>query len=165
MAFRSRHGYQLLRDAQQSFLNSPFVDTGSAVFAGLTLELHFLWALLTSPAHSPAPRCSDPLTDVLSRGGSDSPALWTLRRTCLSSVLLSTHFQAHDDSQESLTSLPRRDAMGSYLPDSSSYELLAVIGTSLKTHQGTPERPPKAPQSRWRSIETAPNTSGVPSVF
>ncbi|TNM97038.1 hypothetical protein fugu_015194 [Takifugu bimaculatus] len=40
-------------------------------------------------------------------------------------------FLAHDDSQESLTSLPRRDTMGSYLPDSSSYELLAVIGRGL----------------------------------
>lgn len=36
--------------------------------------------------------------------------------------------QANEDSQESLTSFPRRDTMGSFLPDSSSYELLAVIG-------------------------------------
>lgn len=39
------------------------------------------------------------------------------------------HLQAHEDSQESLTSLPRRDTMGSFLPDSGSYELLTVIGT------------------------------------
>lgn len=49
--------------------------------------------------------------------------------THLSSVLLSPHFQAHEASQESVTPLPRRDTMGSYLPDSSSYELLTVIGT------------------------------------
>lgn len=49
--------------------------------------------------------------------------------THLSSLLLSPHLQAHEDSQESVTSLPRRDTMGSYLPDSSSYELLTVIGT------------------------------------
>lgn len=40
--------------------------------------------------------------------------------------------QAHEDSQESLTSLPRRDTMGSFLPDSSSYELLAVIGACAR---------------------------------
>lgn len=36
--------------------------------------------------------------------------------------------QAHEDSQESLTSLPRRATMGSFLPDNSAYELLTVIG-------------------------------------
>ncbi|KAG7237711.1 hypothetical protein INR49_031884 [Caranx melampygus] len=41
------------------------------------------------------------------------------------------HLQAHEDSQESLTSLPRRDTMGSFLPDSGSYELLTVIGRGL----------------------------------
>lgn len=46
----------------------------------------------------------------------------------MGSVLLSGFLQVHEDSQESLTSLPRRDTMGSYLPDSSSYDLLAVIG-------------------------------------
>uniref|UniRef100_A0A3Q4GAS7 STE20-related kinase adapter protein alpha n=1 Tax=Neolamprologus brichardi TaxID=32507 RepID=A0A3Q4GAS7_NEOBR len=40
-------------------------------------------------------------------------------------------FLANEDSQESLTSFPRRDTMGSFLPDSSSYELLAVIGRGL----------------------------------
>lgn len=53
--------------------------------------------------------------------------------TQVSSVLLSTYFQTHEDSQESLTSLPRRDTMGSYLPDNSSYELLTVIGVYMKT--------------------------------
>ncbi|KAE8283486.1 STE20-related kinase adapter protein alpha [Larimichthys crocea] len=38
-----------------------------------------------------------------------------------------SHRKAHEDSQESLTSLPRRDTMGSFLPDSGSYELLTVI--------------------------------------
>uniref|UniRef100_A0A8C9ST44 STE20-related kinase adapter protein alpha n=1 Tax=Scleropages formosus TaxID=113540 RepID=A0A8C9ST44_SCLFO len=33
---------------------------------------------------------------------------------------------------ESLTSLPRRDTMGSFLPDSSSYELLTIIGRGLE---------------------------------
>lgn len=83
------------------------------------------------------------MSSRLSRGGSDAPALWTRRWTRLSSVLLSARLQAHEDSQESLTSLPRRDTMGSYLPDSSSYELLTVIGTSLKTPR-SPERTPKA---------------------
>ncbi|CAG07237.1 unnamed protein product [Tetraodon nigroviridis] len=49
----------------------------------------------------------------------------------MGSVLLSGFLQVHEDSQESLTSLPRRDTMGSYLPDSSSYDLLAVIGRGL----------------------------------
>ncbi|XP_034046470.1 STE20-related kinase adapter protein alpha isoform X3 [Thalassophryne amazonica] len=40
-------------------------------------------------------------------------------------------FLAHDDSQESLTSLPNRDTMGTFFPDSSAYELLAVIGRGL----------------------------------
>ncbi|MEQ2220315.1 hypothetical protein ILYODFUR_004164 [Ilyodon furcidens] len=39
-----------------------------------------------------------------------------------------SHRKAHEDSQESLTSLPCRDTMGSYLPDSSSYELFTVLG-------------------------------------
>lgn len=90
----------------------------------------------------------------MSRGGSDSPALRTRRWTRLSSVLLSTRYQAHEDSQESLTSLPRRDTMGSYLPDSSSYELLTVIGTSLKTHPETQKDP-------RRRVDLG----GVPSVF
>lgn len=51
----------------------------------------------------------------------------------MSSGLLSASLQAHEDSQESLTSLPRRDTMGSYLPDSSSYDLLTVIGMEMKT--------------------------------
>ncbi|GLD49002.1 STE20-related kinase adapter protein alpha isoform X1 [Lates japonicus] len=42
-----------------------------------------------------------------------------------------SHRKAHEDSQESLTSLPRRDTMGSFLPDSGSYELLTVIGRGL----------------------------------
>ncbi|XP_067334127.1 STE20-related kinase adapter protein alpha isoform X1 [Channa argus] len=42
-----------------------------------------------------------------------------------------SHRKAHEDSQESLTSLPRWDTMGSFLPDSSSYELLAIIGRGL----------------------------------
>uniref|UniRef100_A0A668V6Y1 STE20-related kinase adapter protein alpha n=1 Tax=Oreochromis aureus TaxID=47969 RepID=A0A668V6Y1_OREAU len=42
-----------------------------------------------------------------------------------------SHRKANEDSQESLTSFPRRDTMGSFLPDSSSYELLAVIGRGL----------------------------------
>lgn len=40
-------------------------------------------------------------------------------------------FLTHEDSVESLTSLPRRDTMGSFLPDSSAYELLIVIGRGL----------------------------------
>ncbi|XP_077398292.1 STE20-related kinase adapter protein alpha isoform X2 [Festucalex cinctus] len=40
-------------------------------------------------------------------------------------------FLAHEDSRESVTSLPRRDTMGSFLPDSSAYQLLAVIGQGL----------------------------------
>ncbi|KAI1887275.1 hypothetical protein AGOR_G00188560 [Albula goreensis] len=44
----------------------------------------------------------------------------------------SSHRNAHEDSRESLTSLPRRDTMGSFLPDSSSYELLTVIGRGLE---------------------------------
>nr|XP_040046605.1 STE20-related kinase adapter protein alpha isoform X2 [Gasterosteus aculeatus aculeatus]XP_040046606.1 STE20-related kinase adapter protein alpha isoform X2 [Gasterosteus aculeatus aculeatus] len=40
-------------------------------------------------------------------------------------------FLAHEDSRESLRSLPRRDTMGSFQPDSSCYELLAVIGHGL----------------------------------
>uniref|UniRef100_A0A8C2ZRN4 STE20-related kinase adapter protein alpha n=2 Tax=Cyclopterus lumpus TaxID=8103 RepID=A0A8C2ZRN4_CYCLU len=44
---------------------------------------------------------------------------------------LSFSLQAHEDSQESLTPPPRRDTMGSFLPDGSSYELLAVIGRGL----------------------------------
>ncbi|KAM4598547.1 STE20-related kinase adapter protein alpha isoform 1-T1 [Polymixia lowei] len=41
-------------------------------------------------------------------------------------------FLAHEDSQESLTSFPRRDTMGSFLPDRSAYELLVVIGRGLE---------------------------------
>ncbi|KAM9744778.1 STE20-related kinase adapter protein alpha isoform 2-T2 [Menidia menidia] len=40
-------------------------------------------------------------------------------------------FLDHEASRESLTSLPRRDTMGSFLPDSSCYELLTVIGRGL----------------------------------
>ncbi|KAM3863620.1 STE20-related kinase adapter protein alpha [Diretmus argenteus] len=43
-----------------------------------------------------------------------------------------SHRKAHEDSQESLTSLPRRDTMGSFLPDNSAYELLTVIGRGLE---------------------------------
>ncbi|XP_057673919.1 STE20-related kinase adapter protein alpha isoform X1 [Corythoichthys intestinalis] len=39
--------------------------------------------------------------------------------------------ETHEDSRESVTSLPRRDTMGSFLPDSSAYQLLAVIGQGL----------------------------------
>ncbi|KAK5913808.1 hypothetical protein CgunFtcFv8_008300 [Champsocephalus gunnari] len=42
-----------------------------------------------------------------------------------------SHRNAHEDRQESLTSPPRRDTMGSFLPDSGSYELLTVIGRGL----------------------------------
>ncbi|XP_068194076.1 STE20-related kinase adapter protein alpha isoform X2 [Antennarius striatus] len=42
-----------------------------------------------------------------------------------------SHRKAHEDSQESLTSFPHQDAMGSFLPDSGSYELLSVIGRGL----------------------------------
>ncbi|XP_031683818.1 STE20-related kinase adapter protein alpha isoform X2 [Oncorhynchus kisutch] len=41
-------------------------------------------------------------------------------------------FLAHEDSHESLTSVPRRDTMGSFLPDSSAYELLTIIGRGLE---------------------------------
>ncbi|XP_008327546.1 STE20-related kinase adapter protein alpha isoform X1 [Cynoglossus semilaevis] len=40
-------------------------------------------------------------------------------------------FLVHEDSQESLNSLPRQDTMGSFVPDSSSYELHTVIGRGL----------------------------------
>lgn len=40
--------------------------------------------------------------------------------------------EAHEDSHESLTSVPRRDTMGSFLPDSSAYELLTIIGRGLE---------------------------------
>ncbi|KAJ8284328.1 hypothetical protein COCON_G00031780 [Conger conger] len=40
--------------------------------------------------------------------------------------------QIHEDSCESLTSIPRQDTMGSFLPDSASYELLTVIGRGLE---------------------------------
>uniref|UniRef100_W5N1H3 STE20-related kinase adapter protein alpha n=1 Tax=Lepisosteus oculatus TaxID=7918 RepID=W5N1H3_LEPOC len=36
--------------------------------------------------------------------------------------------QANEESTESLASLPHREAMGSFLPDNSSYELLTIIG-------------------------------------
>ncbi|XP_037111855.1 STE20-related kinase adapter protein alpha isoform X2 [Syngnathus acus] len=42
-----------------------------------------------------------------------------------------SHREAHEDSRESVTSLPRGDTMGSFLPDSSAYQLLAVIGRGL----------------------------------
>ncbi|KAJ8389980.1 hypothetical protein AAFF_G00112650 [Aldrovandia affinis] len=44
----------------------------------------------------------------------------------------SSHRKAHEDSHESLTSLPHWDTMGSFLPNSSSYELLTVIGRGLE---------------------------------
>ncbi|XP_012681341.1 STE20-related kinase adapter protein alpha isoform X1 [Clupea harengus] len=44
----------------------------------------------------------------------------------------SPHRKAHEDSQESLTSLPHRDTMGSFLPDSSCYELITIIGRGLE---------------------------------
>ncbi|XP_053298838.1 STE20-related kinase adapter protein alpha isoform X1 [Pleuronectes platessa] len=43
-----------------------------------------------------------------------------------------SHRKAHENSQESLSSLPRRDTMGSFLPDGSSYEVLTVIGRGLE---------------------------------
>ncbi|XP_049601186.1 STE20-related kinase adapter protein alpha isoform X2 [Syngnathus scovelli] len=42
-----------------------------------------------------------------------------------------SHREGHEDSRESVTSLPRGDTMGSFLPDSSAYQLLAVIGRGL----------------------------------
>ncbi|KAM9779674.1 STE20-related kinase adapter protein alpha isoform 2-T2 [Neosynchiropus ocellatus] len=39
--------------------------------------------------------------------------------------------KAHEESRESLTSLPRSDTMSSFPPDSSAYELLTVIGRGL----------------------------------
>lgn len=66
--------------------------------------------------------------------GRDSPPVFTHSCRCWtekSSVGLSASVQAHEDSQESVTSLPRRDTMGSYLPDSASYDLLAVIGVEM----------------------------------
>ncbi|XP_008327548.1 STE20-related kinase adapter protein alpha isoform X3 [Cynoglossus semilaevis] len=42
-----------------------------------------------------------------------------------------SHRKVHEDSQESLNSLPRQDTMGSFVPDSSSYELHTVIGRGL----------------------------------
>ncbi|XP_021414137.1 STE20-related kinase adapter protein alpha isoform X1 [Oncorhynchus mykiss] len=44
----------------------------------------------------------------------------------------SSHRKAHEDSHESLTSVPRRGTMGSFLPDSSAYELLTIIGRGLE---------------------------------
>ncbi|XP_046893690.1 STE20-related kinase adapter protein alpha isoform X2 [Hypomesus transpacificus] len=44
----------------------------------------------------------------------------------------SSHRNAHEDSQESLTSLSRRGTMASFLPDSGAYELLTVIGRGLE---------------------------------
>ncbi|KAJ3601110.1 hypothetical protein NHX12_032083 [Muraenolepis orangiensis] len=40
--------------------------------------------------------------------------------------------KAHEDSWDSLTSVARGDTMASFLPDSSAYELLAVIGRGLE---------------------------------
>ncbi|XP_056609352.1 STE20-related kinase adapter protein alpha isoform X1 [Triplophysa dalaica] len=40
--------------------------------------------------------------------------------------------KAHEDSQESLNPLPHRDTMESFLPDSSAYDLLIVIGRGLE---------------------------------
>ncbi|XP_051744249.1 STE20-related kinase adapter protein alpha isoform X1 [Ctenopharyngodon idella] len=40
--------------------------------------------------------------------------------------------QAHEDSQESLSPIPRRDTMGSFLPDNNAYELRTVIGRGLE---------------------------------
>ncbi|XP_072299067.1 STE20-related kinase adapter protein alpha isoform X1 [Eucyclogobius newberryi] len=42
-----------------------------------------------------------------------------------------SHRKAHEDSAESLTSLPCRDTMGCFLPDNSAYEPLTVIGQGL----------------------------------
>uniref|UniRef100_A0A3P9H781 STE20-related kinase adapter protein alpha n=2 Tax=Oryzias latipes TaxID=8090 RepID=A0A3P9H781_ORYLA len=39
--------------------------------------------------------------------------------------------KAHEDSRDSLTPRPHRDAMGSFLPDSNLYQLLAVLGKGL----------------------------------
>ncbi|XP_061079100.1 STE20-related kinase adapter protein alpha-like isoform X1 [Conger conger] len=44
----------------------------------------------------------------------------------------SSHRKPHEDSEESLTSLPHRVAMGTFLPDRSSYQLLTVIGRGLE---------------------------------
>ncbi|TSQ23931.1 STE20-related kinase adapter protein alpha [Bagarius yarrelli] len=40
--------------------------------------------------------------------------------------------KAHEDSRESLSSLPHRDTMGTFLPDSSAYELLTKIASVRK---------------------------------
>ncbi|XP_024128544.1 STE20-related kinase adapter protein alpha isoform X1 [Oryzias melastigma] len=40
-------------------------------------------------------------------------------------------FLAHEDSRDSLTPRPHQDTMGSFLPDSNLYELLAVLGKGL----------------------------------
>ncbi|MBN3312064.1 STRAA protein, partial [Atractosteus spatula] len=40
--------------------------------------------------------------------------------------------KANEESTESLASLPHREAMGSFLPDNSSYELLTIIGKGLE---------------------------------
>nr|XP_015217352.1 PREDICTED: STE20-related kinase adapter protein alpha [Lepisosteus oculatus] len=40
----------------------------------------------------------------------------------------SSQRKANEESTESLASLPHREAMGSFLPDNSSYELLTIIG-------------------------------------
>ncbi|XP_023684968.1 STE20-related kinase adapter protein alpha isoform X1 [Paramormyrops kingsleyae] len=44
----------------------------------------------------------------------------------------SSHRKAHEDSSEFLTSFPPRGTMGSFMPDSSAYELLTVIGRGLE---------------------------------
>ncbi|KAJ8344827.1 hypothetical protein SKAU_G00290200 [Synaphobranchus kaupii] len=44
----------------------------------------------------------------------------------------SSHKKPHEDGEESLTSLPHQVAMGTFLPDRSSYDLLTVIGRGLE---------------------------------
>ncbi|XP_069041732.1 STE20-related kinase adapter protein alpha isoform X1 [Lepisosteus oculatus] len=44
----------------------------------------------------------------------------------------SSQRKANEESTESLASLPHREAMGSFLPDNSSYELLTIIGKGLE---------------------------------
>ncbi|XP_028843544.1 STE20-related kinase adapter protein alpha isoform X2 [Denticeps clupeoides] len=44
----------------------------------------------------------------------------------------SPHRNVHEDSEESLSSAPRQDTMCSFLPDSTSYELLTIVGRGLE---------------------------------
>lgn len=83
--------------------------------------------------------------------------------TCLPPLM-----QTNEDSQESVTPLPLHDNMGCFLPDSSSYELLAVIGRFLQKLKGghriceeppgtdTPCFPPRAWSGRPDDGEPGP---------